>query len=70
MNTLDKFLEHYNLTRYQLSKASGLVDMKLVRANRQPISQIKVEIIQAIAKEVDKSAGQVLDEMLKIEALE
>lgn len=61
------FLKDTNITRYQISKSSGIAETTLLAANSKEVSRMSVSIIQAIAMVVGKPAGVVLDELLKLE---
>lgn len=67
MDYLKKYLEDHGATQYQVSKNQGIPFATISDASRKPIENWKVKIIVAIANEIEKTPGQVLDELKVIE---
>lgn len=69
MNSLQKYLDDNNLTRYQIYKKTGLSQMTLSHAvsDKKDINGQSVKIIKAVADTLGKTPGEVLDELLKLE---
>lgn len=67
MDYLKKYLEDHGTTQYKVSKNQGVPFATISDASRKPIENWKVKIIIAIAEELSKSPGQVLDELKAIE---
>ncbi|ARW20637.1 hypothetical protein [Pediococcus pentosaceus] len=63
MDYLKEYLEENGTTQYKVSKNQKVPFTTLSDASRKPIENWKVKIIIAIAHEVNKTAGQVLDEL-------
>lgn len=68
-NLLDIYLQQKNLTRYQLSKISGInqTTWKSLNDNRKGVDAFIVKYIKALAKVLGVSAGQVLEELIALE---
>lgn len=72
MNVLQKYLDQNKVTKYQISKASGVSQMTLSHATAatKQLSNQTVKVINAVAKALDKTPGQVLDDLIKLEKSE
>lgn len=72
MNVLQKYLDQNKVTKYQISKASGVSQMTLshATATTKQLSNQTVKVISAVAKALDKTPGQVLDDLIKLEKSE
>ena len=72
MNVLQKYLDQNKVTKYQISKASGISQMTLshAAADTKQLSNQTVKVISAVAKALDKTPGQVLDDLIKLEKSE
>lgn len=68
-NLLDIYLQQKNLTRYQLSKISGInqTTWKSLNDNRKGVDAFTGKHIKALAKVLGVSAGQVLEELIALE---
>ena len=67
-NILDDYLAKNGTTRYKVSKVGGVANSTLVHANERArdASGISTKLIIAIAKTIDKTPGQVLDELIRM----
>lgn len=68
-NVLQKYLDKNNVTRYQIHKATGIAQMTLQSAvaPTKPLSGQTVKVISAVAKTLNKTPGQVLDDLINLE---
>ena len=66
MNVLQKYLDQNKISKY---KISGISQMTLSHAteDNKPLSGQTVKVIAAVAKALDKSPGQVLDDLFQLE---
>ncbi|WP_239256706.1 helix-turn-helix domain-containing protein [Listeria ilorinensis] len=64
---LDLFLKNQGMTRYQLSKLSGIRDTSLATINKREVDSFKAGMIKKIAVVFGMTAGQLLDELYRIE---
>ncbi|TWW13183.1 hypothetical protein LABALGNA3A7_09890 [Dellaglioa algida] len=64
---LELLLEAHDLTRYRVSKISGIQQSTLKDAVARPINTLSVKTIQALSMATGQTAGQALDELLKLE---
>lgn len=64
---IDEFLKKRNLTRYQVSRISGVGQSTLNDARKRPINTMTVKTLQALAMATGEAPGAVLDELLKLE---
>lgn len=69
MNVLQKYLDQNRISKYKVAKTSGISPMTLSHAteDNKPLSGQTVKVISAVAKALDKSPGQVLDDLFKLE---
>lgn len=69
MNVIQEYLDSQNITRYEVSKKSGIAATTLQSAvdRENATDGLTGKVIKAIAKALDKTPGTVLDEILKIE---
>lgn len=69
MNVLQKYLDQNGITKYQVSKATGISSMTLshATADSKPLSGQTVKVIAAVADALGKTPGTVLDELIEIE---
>lgn len=69
MNTLKKYLDKNSITRYQISKKTGIANTTLASAvkDTKPLSGQTVKVISAVAEALGKTPGTVLDELLQLE---
>lgn len=69
MNVLQKYLDQNNVTKYQVSKLSGLSQMTLshATADTKPLSGQTVKVIRAVAEALGKTPGQVLDDLIQLD---
>ena len=64
---IDELLKKYEMTRYRVSKISGINKQTLSEANKnENVSSWKVKTVMALAVAIDKTPGETLDELLKI----
>lgn len=63
---LDKYLEEYGITRYQLAKKSGIGQATWFHANNKPIERWKVKQVQALAKSTGVTASEALQKLEEI----
>lgn len=64
---IDEFLKKRNLTRYQVSRISGVGQSTLNDARKRSINTMTVKTLQALAMATGGTPGAVLDELLKLE---
>ncbi|TWW13185.1 hypothetical protein LABALGNA3A7_09910 [Dellaglioa algida] len=69
MAILDEYLTKYSLTRYQVSQKSGIAATTLQNAitRNYRVNRLSIKIIIALSDILDKSPGDVLNEMLNLE---
>ena len=69
MNVLQKYLDQNKISKYKVSKIAGISQMTLSHAteDNKPLSGQTVKVIAAVAKALDKSPGQVLDDLFQLE---
>lgn len=67
MSILDIYLQRNGKKRYDVFKETGISQQLLSSVNKKNVSSYSVKTIQAIAKTVQKSEGDVLNELLKLE---
>ncbi|WP_440896978.1 hypothetical protein ACS127_02925 [Amphibacillus sp. Q70] len=67
MGLLDIYLQKNGKKRYDVFKETGLSQQMLSSVNKKNADRYSVKIIQAIAKTVNKDAGNVLNELLQLE---
>lgn len=64
---IDELLKRYEMTRYRVSKISGINKQTLAEANKnENVSSWKVKTVMALAVAIGKTPGETLDELLKI----
>lgn len=70
MNPLQKYLDANQVTRYQINKATGLAQTTLANAVKpeKPLAGQTVKVIKAVADTLGKTPGQVLDDLLALDA--
>lgn len=68
MNVLQKYLDQNNLTKYQIAKKTGISQMTLSHATEdtKPLSDQTVKVIAAVAEALNKTPGQVLDNLINM----
>ncbi|MBC1377835.1 anti-CRISPR protein AcrIIA1 [Listeria innocua] len=67
LKLLDKFLKKYNLTRYQLSKLTGISENTLKDQNEKSLNKYTVSILRALALITDMPISDVLFELEDLE---
>lgn len=69
MNVLQRYLNQNGITKYQVSKASGISQMTLshATAENKALSKQTVKVISAVAQALDKTPGQVLDDLIALD---
>lgn len=69
MNILKKYIDQNNITKYQISKLSGISQMTLshATADTKQLSNQTVKVISAVAQALGKTPGQVLDDLINLE---
>lgn len=69
MNVIQNYLDKHNVTRYKVSKLSGISQMTLKHAvdSKNSVDGISGKVLKAIAIALDKTPGQVLDELIELE---
>ena len=69
MNVLQKYLDQNKVTKYQVSKASGVSQMTLshATADTKQLSNQTVKVISAVAQALGKTPGQVLDDLIALD---
>ena len=69
MNVIQKYLDQNNITRYRVSKISGIRESTLRASvsSKNGINGLTGKVIIAIAKALNKTPGQVLDEIIALE---
>ncbi|MGV0000086.1 hypothetical protein, partial [Latilactobacillus curvatus] len=68
MNVIQQYLDQNNVTRYKVSKLSGLGQTTLKAAvdSKNGIDGLTGKVIKAIAVALDKTPGTVLDELVQL----
>ncbi|EAC6223248.1 hypothetical protein B4960_11345 [Listeria monocytogenes] len=64
---IQKFLEGYGTTMYQVSKKTGMSNTTLLSANKKDVDRLSAKTIRAIAQSVGENPGKVLDDLIKME---
>lgn len=69
MSVIQKYLDQNNITRYRISKISGIRASTLQAAvdSKNGINGLTGKVVIAIAQALDKTPGQVLDEIIALE---
>lgn len=69
MNILEKYLNQNKVTRYQVSKMSGVYQSTLQKAvnSKSGSNGLSGKILKAVALTLNKTPGQVLDEIITLE---
>ncbi|MBC2142831.1 anti-CRISPR protein AcrIIA1 [Listeria innocua] len=67
LKLLDKFLKKYNLTRYQLSKLTGISQNTLKDQNEKSLNKYTVSLLRALALITGMSISDVLFELEDLE---
>lgn len=69
MNVLQKYLDQNKITRYQIAKKTGIANTTLANAvkDTKPLSGQTVKVISAVAQALDKTPGQVLDDLIALD---
>lgn len=67
---LDTYLESKDLTRYKVSKETGISPTILQRAADKAALSINSRVLQAVGKALNKTPGQVLDDLIELEKLD
>lgn len=69
MNILEEYLSQNKITRYQVSKRSGVYQSTLQKAvnSKSGSNGLSGKIIKAVAVALSKTPGQVLDEIIVLE---
>ena len=69
MNVLQKYLDQNKITRYQVAKKTGIANKTLANAvkDTKPLSGQTVKVISAVAQALDKTPGQVLDDLIALD---
>ncbi len=69
MNVLQKYLDQNKITRYQVAKKTGIANTTLANAvkDTKPLSGQTVKVISAVAQALDKTPGQVLDDLIALD---
>lgn len=67
MSLLDIYLQKNGKKRYDVYKVSGLSQQMLASINKKKVESYSVKTIQAIAKTLGKSEGEVLEELIKLQ---
>lgn len=69
MNVIQQYLDQNNITRYRVSKISGVghTTIKAAAESKNGINGLTGKVIKAIAVALDKTPGTVLDELITLE---
>ncbi|WP_413524206.1 hypothetical protein [Carnobacterium divergens] len=69
MHPIDSIVKKYNVTKYSISKIGNISQTGISSAieRNQTIDNFKVKTIIAIAKAINKTPGETLDELLNFE---
>lgn len=67
MNTLDEYLKQHGTTRYKIAQVTGISTTTLQRSSKRNAEDMNPRIMVAIAKVMDKTPGQVFDELIQLE---
>lgn len=69
MNILQKYLDQNKISKYKVSKLSGISQMTLshATADNKPLSGQTVKVISAVATALNKTPGEVLNELIALE---
>lgn len=66
MNYLDLYLQKNNIKRYDVYKKTGVSQQLLSNHTKKEVENYSTKVITAIANTLDKSPGQVLDELIQL----
>lgn len=68
MNVLQKYLEQNNISKYKIAKTTGISQMTLSHATEygKKLDGQTVKVISAVAQALDKTPGQVLDDLITL----
>lgn len=64
---MDVFLQKFGLTRYDVSKRTGISQQTLSSANKKDPGSYSVKILSALSDATGISPGEVLDQLLRIQ---
>lgn len=64
---LDEYLQNNGITRYSLSKISGIPTSTLLDINKRPLNNFTINILKGIATAVGKRSWQVLRDLEELE---
>ncbi|EIM8287152.1 hypothetical protein LN421_001829 [Listeria monocytogenes] len=64
---IQKFLENYGTTMYQVTKKTGVSNTTLLSANKKEVDRLSAKTIRFIAQSVGESPGAVLDALYETE---
>ncbi|TLQ03288.1 helix-turn-helix transcriptional regulator [Pediococcus stilesii] len=67
METIKQYLKKHGITGYQVSKVSGVPQPTIDRASNKPLNNLSFKNLRAIAKSLNKTVGQVADELNEID---
>ncbi|EAE8638899.1 hypothetical protein BR099_14710, partial [Listeria monocytogenes] len=67
MNILDEFLNEHQITRYRLSKITGISNQLLLQYTKKTLEEYPVWLLRALAAATDQTIEEVLN---KLEILE
>lgn len=67
MNYLDLYLQRNNSKRYEVFKKTGISQQLLASHKNRKIEKYSNKVIIALAEALDKTPGEVLDELLALE---
>lgn len=70
MNVLQKYLDKNNISKYQISKLTGISNMTLSHAtdDKKKLDGQTVKVIKSVAQALSKTPGQVLDDLIKLDS--
>lgn len=71
MNVIQEYLDQSNITRYKISKISGInaSTLKAAADSKNGIDGLTGKVIKAIALALNRTPGTILDEMITLEAI-
>ncbi|EJT5247975.1 helix-turn-helix domain-containing protein, partial [Listeria monocytogenes] len=63
MNILDEFLNEHQITRYRLSKITGISNQLLLQYTKKTLEEYPVWLLRALAAATDQTIEEVLNKL-------
>ncbi|AQW22300.1 hypothetical protein PL11_002395 [Lentilactobacillus curieae] len=64
---IDKYLQNHQISRYQVSKITGINQNTLFYANSKPVGNISLKIVLALSAATGDSPGFVVDKLIEFQ---